>query len=143
MDLLESAGYTGPRHFDFKPPRTEDFDGVWASAAGCMRNYLILRERAAAFRADPAVREALKASRLDQLAQSTLAPGEKLADLLADRERPSRLVCMLSAQAGELAHAAASAEARSALQNVPPGYVYSPMEDACIWAEKPGALGAA
>jgi xylose isomerase len=85
VDLLESAGYPGPRHFDFKPPRTEDFAGVWASAAGCMRNYLILRERAAAFRADPAVREALQASRLDQLAQSTLAPGEKLAGLLADR----------------------------------------------------------
>ncbi len=85
VDLLESAGYQGPRHFDFKPPRTEDYDGVWASAAGCMRNYLVLRERAAAFRADPAVQEALKASRLDHLAQSTLAPGEKLADLLADR----------------------------------------------------------
>jgi xylose isomerase len=85
VDLLESAGYQGPRHFDFKPPRTEDFDGVWASAAGCMRNYLILRERSAAFRADPAVQEALKAARLDQLAQATLAPGEKLADLLADR----------------------------------------------------------
>ncbi len=38
---------TGPRHFDFKPPRTEDMDGVWASAAGCMRNYLILREKVA------------------------------------------------------------------------------------------------
>lgn len=55
VDLLES-GYEGPRHFDFKPPRTEDYDGVWASAAGCMRNYLILKERAAAFRADPEVR---------------------------------------------------------------------------------------
>ena len=60
VDLLEGAGgtgpvYTGPRHFDFKPPRTEDLDGVWASAAGCMRNYLILKERAAAFRADPEV----------------------------------------------------------------------------------------
>ena len=85
VDLLETAGYQGPRHFDFKPPRTEDFAGVWASAAGCMRNYLILRERAAAFRADPAVQEALKAARLDQLALTTLAPGEKLADLLADR----------------------------------------------------------
>jgi xylose isomerase len=85
VDLLESAGYQGPRHFDFKPPRTEDSDGVWASAAGCMRNYLVLRERAAAFRADPAVRQALKAARLDQLAMTTLAPGEKLADLLADR----------------------------------------------------------
>lgn len=85
VDLLETAGYEGPRHFDFKPPRTEDFGGVWASAEGCMRNYLILKDRAAAFRADPAVQEALKASRLDQLAQSTLAEGETLAGFLADR----------------------------------------------------------
>jgi xylose isomerase len=85
VDLLESAGYAGMRHFDFKPPRTEDFAGVWASAAGCMRNYLALKQKAAAFRADPEVQAALKASRLDQLAQTTLAEGEKLADLLADR----------------------------------------------------------
>ncbi|MET7701987.1 xylose isomerase [Streptomyces sp. NPDC005485] len=83
VDLLESAGYAGPKHFDFKPPRTEDFDGVWASAEGCMRNYLILRERAAAFRADPEVQQALVASRLDELAQPTAAEG--LAGLLADR----------------------------------------------------------
>ena len=83
VDLLESAGYDGPRHFDFKPPRTEDLDGVWASAAGCMRNYLILKERAAAFRADPEVQEALRASRLDQLAQPTA--GDGLEALLADR----------------------------------------------------------
>ncbi|MFI7400565.1 xylose isomerase [Streptomyces sp. NPDC049541] len=83
VDLLESAGYAGPKHFDFKPPRTEDLDGVWASAAGCMRNYLILKERAVAFRADPEVQEALRASRLDQLAQPTAADG--LDALLADR----------------------------------------------------------
>ncbi|CAO0825962.1 Xylose isomerase OS=Streptomyces microflavus OX=1919 GN=xylA PE=3 SV=1 [Streptomyces microflavus] len=82
VDLLES-GYEGPRHFDFKPPRTEDYDGVWASAAGCMRNYLILKERAAAFRADPEVRAALRASRLDELARPTA--GDGLAGLLADR----------------------------------------------------------
>lgn len=85
VDLLETAGYQGPRHFDFKPPRTEDYSGVWASAAGCMRNYLALKEKAKAFREDPAVLEALRASRLDQLAQTTLGAGEKLADLLADR----------------------------------------------------------
>jgi xylose isomerase len=84
VDLLETAGYAGPRHFDFKPPRTEGFDGVWASAAGCMRNYLILKERAAAFRADPAVQEALRASRLDELARPTLNAGETPAALLAD-----------------------------------------------------------
>jgi xylose isomerase len=83
VDLLESAGYAGPKHFDFKPPRTEDFDGVWASAEGCMRNYLMLRERAAAFRADPVVQAALRASRLDELAQPTAADG--LSALLADR----------------------------------------------------------
>src|SRR5258708_2048937 len=85
VDLLETAGYEGPRHFDFKPPRTEDYDGVWASAAGCMRNYLVLKHKAAAFRADPEVQAALRDSRLDQLARSTLAEGETLADLLADR----------------------------------------------------------
>ena len=33
VDIVEHGGYDGPRHFDFKPPRTEDMDGVWASAA--------------------------------------------------------------------------------------------------------------
>ncbi|MEV0537361.1 xylose isomerase [Kitasatospora sp. NPDC050463] len=83
VDLLESAGYDGPRHFDFKPPRTEDFDGVWASAAGCMRNYLLLAERSRAFRADPAVQAALAASRLPELAVPTAEDG--LTGLLADR----------------------------------------------------------
>ncbi|MEU7449223.1 xylose isomerase [Streptomyces diastaticus] len=83
VDLLETAGYDGPRHFDFKPPRTEDLDGVWESAAGCMRNYLILKERAAAFRADPEVQEALRAARLPELALPTAEDG--LAGLLADR----------------------------------------------------------
>jgi xylose isomerase len=85
VDLLESSDYTGPRHFDFKPGRTEDFDGVWAAASGNMRNYLILKEKALAFRADPAVQEALRAARLHELAQTTLAEGEALSDLLADR----------------------------------------------------------
>jgi xylose isomerase len=81
VDILESGGYQGPRHFDFKPPRTEDIDGVWESAAACMRNYLLLRSRTQAFRADPEVQAALVAARLDQLAQTTLAPGETLASI--------------------------------------------------------------
>ncbi|MFG3345917.1 xylose isomerase [Streptomyces sp. NPDC048018] len=82
VDLLETAGYEGPRHFDFKPVRTDGFDGVWESAKNCMRNYLILKERAAAFRADPEVAAALTASRLHELAAPTAADG--LAGLLAD-----------------------------------------------------------
>jgi xylose isomerase len=81
VDILESGGYQGPRHFDFKPPRTEDIDGVWESAAACMRNYLLLRSRTQAFRADPEVQAALVAARLDQLAQTTLAAGETLASI--------------------------------------------------------------
>ena len=91
VDLLEHGGpqggpaYDGPRHFDYKPLRTEDIDGVWASAAANMRTYLLLKERAAAFRADPEVQEALAAARVPELAQPTLADGETYEDLLADR----------------------------------------------------------
>jgi xylose isomerase len=85
VDLLERGGYEGPRHFDYKPLRTEDSEGVWVSAAANMRMYLLLRERAAAFRADPRVQEALAASRVAELAEPTLNPGESPADLLADR----------------------------------------------------------
>ncbi|MFI5632356.1 xylose isomerase [Streptomyces sp. NPDC051664] len=82
VDLLETSDYEGPRHFDFKPVRTDGIDGVWESAKNCMRNYLILKERALAFRADPAVQEALTASRLHELAQPTAEDG--LKSLLAD-----------------------------------------------------------
>ncbi|HYY09780.1 MAG TPA: xylose isomerase [Kineosporiaceae bacterium] len=85
VDLLENSDYEGPRHFDYKPLRTEDIDGVWASAAANMRTYLLLKERAAAFRADPEVQAALQYSGLDELAQPTLGEGETYQDLLADR----------------------------------------------------------
>ncbi len=81
VDILETGGYEGPRHFDFKPPRTEDMDGVWASAAGCMRNYLILKAKATAFRADPDVVQALHDARVDELARPTLGSGETIATL--------------------------------------------------------------
>ena len=85
VDLLEHGGYEGPRHFDYKPPRTEDPDDVWVSAAANMRTYLLLRQRAAAFRADPAVQAAMAAARVPELATPTLAEGESWTDLLADR----------------------------------------------------------
>jgi xylose isomerase len=88
VDIVESGGYDGPRHFDFKPPRTEDTAGVWASAAGCMRNYLVLKAKAAAFRADPEVQAALAAARVDQLAVPSLAAGETLADVRAEAFDP-------------------------------------------------------
>ena len=91
VDLLENGGpsggqaYTGPRHFDYKPSRTEDVAGVWTSAAANMRTYLLLKQRAAAFRADPEVQAALAASKVPDLSNNTLASGESYDDLLADR----------------------------------------------------------
>lgn len=91
VDLLENGGpggvptYDGPRHFDYKPSRTEDEAGVWASAAANMRTYLLLKERAAAFRADPEVQEALAAAKVAELSTPTLNEGESYDDFLADR----------------------------------------------------------
>jgi xylose isomerase len=85
VDLLENSDYAGPRHFDYKPLRTEDVEGVWASAAANMRTYLLLKERAAAYRADPEVQEALETSGYNELGRPTLAEGETYEDLLADR----------------------------------------------------------
>ncbi|WP_309117918.1 xylose isomerase [Saccharothrix sp.] len=82
VDLLENGGYDGPRHFDYKPLRTEDLDGVWTSAAANMRTYKLLRERVAAFRADPEVQEALRASGVIELSESTLNPGESIVDFI-------------------------------------------------------------
>jgi xylose isomerase len=90
VDLLENGGpaggpaYDGPRHFDYKPLRTESLDGVWASAAANMRTYLLLKARARAFRADPEVAEALAAAGVPELALPTLAAGETYRDLLTD-----------------------------------------------------------
>ena len=55
VKLLESSGYDGPRHFDAHAYRTEDEEGVWAFARGCMRSYLILRDKAQRFDADPEI----------------------------------------------------------------------------------------
>jgi len=84
VDLLENGGYDGPRHFDYKPLRTENIDGVWSSAAANMRTYLLLKERAAAFRADPEVQEALAAAKVAELGQPTLSAGETVESFLAD-----------------------------------------------------------
>jgi xylose isomerase len=91
VDLLENGGpgggptYDGDRHFDYKPLRTENMDGVWESAMANMELYITLRDRSHAFRADPEVQEALAAAAVAQLNQPTLNDGESYDDLLADR----------------------------------------------------------
>ncbi len=91
VDLLEngfpSGGptYTGPVHFDYKPSRTEGVEGVWESAAANMATYILLKERAQAFRADPEVQETLEAAGVFDLAKPTLDEGETLESFLANR----------------------------------------------------------
>ena len=81
VDLLEHYKYSGPKHFDYKPARTEDDAGVWQSATSNMRTYLLLKERAIAYRKDPRVIEAMAESRIPELEVPTLAQGETWKDL--------------------------------------------------------------
>jgi xylose isomerase len=82
VDTLVTGGYDGPVHFDYKPARTEDDAGVWVSAQACMRNYLVLREKVRAFRADPEVQQALADARVPDLRVPTLEQGETWQDLV-------------------------------------------------------------
>lgn len=61
VKLLEDNAYAGPRHFDAHALRTEDEAGVWAFARGCMRSYLMLKEKVAQFHADAEIQAALEA----------------------------------------------------------------------------------
>lgn len=59
VKFLEDVGYTGSRHFDAHAYRTEDYEGVKDFARGCMRTYLILKEKAARWNADPEIQALL------------------------------------------------------------------------------------
>ncbi len=102
--LLERAGYSGPRHFDAHAYRNENPEGVWEFAAGCMRTYLALAERARQFDALPEVQAALEAASTPELglasvdgdAPDTLKGEAASLDALAERgyynERLDQLV---------------------------------------------------
>jgi xylose isomerase len=73
--MLENAGYAGPRHFDARPLRVEGVEGIWDFARGCMRTYLILKEKAAQYDADPEIQAARKASGAIDLGAPTVEGG--------------------------------------------------------------------
>ena len=95
VDLLEhgadgSPAYDGPRHFDYKPSRTEDMAGVWASAEANMATYLMLKERAAAYRADPEVQAALEDGRRGHAAAADPRPRASRSPTCWPTGAPSR-----------------------------------------------------
>jgi xylose isomerase len=59
VKFLENVGYTGSRHFDAHAYRTEDYAGVKDFARGCMRTYLILKEKARQWHADTEIQALL------------------------------------------------------------------------------------
>jgi xylose isomerase len=71
VKFLEDVGYAGSRHFDAHAYRTEDYEGVKDFARGCMRTYLILKEKAAQWNADPEIRALLAEINADD---GSLAP---------------------------------------------------------------------
>jgi xylose isomerase len=60
VKFLEDVGYDGPRHFDAHAYRTEDYEGVKDFARGCMRTYLILKEKAKCWNANCKIQSILK-----------------------------------------------------------------------------------
>jgi xylose isomerase len=91
VKLLEESGYEGPRHFDAHSYRSENEEGVWEFAAGCMRNYLILKEKAQQFNDDPEIQSLLADIRsagpeaVEPLGKYTRAKAEGLKAMPLDR----------------------------------------------------------
>ena len=88
--LLESA-YDGPRHFDAHSYRSENEEGVWAFAAGCMRNYLILKDKARQFDEDPEIQSLLNEIsgngdvNIEPLGRYSSEKGKRVKELSLDR----------------------------------------------------------
>jgi xylose isomerase len=86
--LLEESGWDGMRHFDAHAYRTENVDGVWDFARGCMRTYLILKDKAKRFASDPDITEALAVARAASLREPTMPEGVTADTIAALRREP-------------------------------------------------------
>jgi xylose isomerase len=87
VKLLEESGYEGPRHFDAHAYRTENLDGVKAFAAGCMRTYLILKEKAKRWNEDREIQGLLAAIRRSDPELEGLCKGYSAAKAKALKEK--------------------------------------------------------
>jgi xylose isomerase len=59
VKLLEEKQYSGPRHFDAHAYRTENEEGVWDFALGCMRTYNMFKEKVRRFQSDVEIQQLL------------------------------------------------------------------------------------
>lgn len=100
VKFLESVGYDQPRHFDAHAYRSSDYEDVKAFAIGCMRTYLILKEKAAEFESDSEIKALLDEITADNgsmaIFQGPYEPGKAAAlknhvfdrDALGERSQP-------------------------------------------------------
>jgi xylose isomerase len=90
VKLLEES-YDGPRHFDAHSYRSENEEGVWEFAAGCMRNYLILKDKARQFDEDVEIQALLSEIRsssaedVEPIGAYTQAKADQIKSLPLDR----------------------------------------------------------
>jgi xylose isomerase len=97
VKLMEDARWPGMRHFDAHAYRTESAEGVWDFARGCMRTYLILREKAARFHEDAEIQAALADAMVAAVHEPTIA-GAPTADAIATLRRGPHDVDALAAR---------------------------------------------
>ena len=96
VKFLEDVGYDGSRHFDAHAFRTEDTEGVKDFARGCMRTYLIMKEKAEQFNADSEIQALLAEIYADDGTFSYLGNGystqnaEQLKATVIDRDAVAR-----------------------------------------------------
>ncbi|MGO8860577.1 MAG: xylose isomerase [Acidimicrobiales bacterium] len=88
VKVLEDSNWDGMRHFDAHPYRTEDGDGVWEFARGCMRTYLVLADKVRRFRDDEEIQDALLAAKAAALSEPTAPAGgvEEIRDSTFDED---------------------------------------------------------
>ena len=84
VKLLEESGYQGSRHFDAHAYRSEDEEGVWDFAAGCMRTYLIYKEKARQFNEDKEIQSLLAEIK-------ATAPGFEEIPIAFNKERAAKI----------------------------------------------------
>ena len=97
VKLLEDAGWEGMRHFDAHAYRTETLEGVWDFARGCMRTYLILREKCERFRVDAEIQAAIEEAMVASVSTPAIA-GAHDADAIAALRRGPHDVEVMAAR---------------------------------------------
>jgi xylose isomerase len=90
VKLLEDNRWPGTRAFDVKPYRQDSSEEVWDLVRGCIRSYLILREKVAVFNADREIQQLLAGLQVDDQRLSSLGASQLKQERFAPDELAQR-----------------------------------------------------